>query len=112
MEENTSEEMINELVTPIARAVKFINFCKRWLTEQNYRPFTVEEENILIKHLNEVIENFDPETAIFPDLGDVLPFESAWKTCEIHPDIDTPTQEMKDMKIEEVKLLNSGVLDK
>lgn len=71
---------------------KYVNTTNEYLKSRGTRPLTDKEREIVLKHLLEVADKYDPAISKARDLVTLLCLEATKKVCEIHPDMETPTK--------------------
>lgn len=81
---------------------EYVDKANKYLEGQGTRALTVEEQDVVLEHLLEVANSYDPATSKARDLIALLCLEATKKVCEIHPDLKTPTEEQ--IKFGEVRV--------
>lgn len=70
-----------------------IDTTNGYLKSKGTRLLTDAERKIVLEYLLEVADSYDPATSKARDLETLLCLEAARKVSEVHPDMETPTEE-------------------
>lgn len=79
---------------------RYLDGVNNYLHSSGFRVLTIEEEEIVLAHLKEVVRIYPEDDIGGLNLMETLVLEMGKKVCEIHPDLNLPTQERTTQAIE------------